>query len=455
MIRHFAAIRFLVALMFLGIATSAFSSTAVEKLMMPGELSSAHAKLEEDCANCHKVLEKKAQSNLCLACHKEINADVTNKSGFHGHNLVVSKSECYACHAEHLGRDRKIIQLEPAIFNHAETNYPLRGGHAKVDCTSCHVSGKKFRDAPHTCFACHEKTQPHKGNLGNKCETCHVVEDWKKVAAFDHEKTKFPLRGAHVKTSCISCHVGEVYKTVSTTCNDCHAIQDVHGGKFGAKCEDCHNVEKWKDAKFDHGKQTKFALLGAHAKALCADCHGADTTKKVSMVCVDCHKEQDVHKTRLGETCGDCHGVNSWRSDVKFDHGLTSYPLTGLHVAVACESCHSDKTYKGAATNCFACHAKDDKHEGRFASTCESCHSALGWLRITFNHGRDTKYPLTGAHGKIGCYACHTAKNVKSASLPTDCYACHKAQDVHQGKFGTDCAKCHTTDTFKSAFIRQ
>jgi hypothetical protein len=51
----------ILALTFLTLAMhTGHASTAVEKLMMPGLLSDAHVKLEEDCANCHKVLQKAA-----------------------------------------------------------------------------------------------------------------------------------------------------------------------------------------------------------------------------------------------------------------------------------------------------------------------------------------------------------------------------------------------------------
>ena len=451
----FAAVTGMILALLLFASDGAFASTAVEKLMMPGQLSHAHEKLVEDCGNCHKVLQKSAQSSLCISCHKDVQGDVDKKAGFHGRNLMVAKSECYMCHAEHKGADNQLIQFEKSVFNHAEANYPLEGGHREVDCASCHKPGKKYREASHVCNDCHGEKQPHKGNLGKECQTCHVVEGWKKVAAYDHDKTKFPLRGAHAKQQCVSCHVGEVYKDLSTACNDCHAIKDIHGRKFGVKCEECHGVETWKNAKFDHAKQTHFVLEGAHAKAQCADCHGSSVTTKTSMECYSCHKEQDVHKGQLGQACGDCHNAVAWANKVKFDHGLTSYPLVGQHAVTACEGCHETKAFKGAPTTCVACHAKDDTHEGRLTQSCANCHSPLGWKRVTFDHGRDGHYALDGAHATVGCYDCHQAKNVSSAKLPTDCYACHKAQDVHHGAFGTDCARCHTTQTFRNATIRQ
>jgi hypothetical protein len=450
--RRFSAVHLIIVLMLALLALPASGANVVEKLMMPGELSTPHMKLEEDCANCHKVLQRPAQSDLCVGCHKPIAANLKEKNGFHGRNPLVSKSECYSCHVEHRGREASIVNVEALTFDHSLTNYALQGKHAQASCSGCHVVGKKFREASQICIDCHKKDEPHKGQLGTNCKSC---QSWKKVAKFDHSKTTFPLLGKHAGVNCISCHVGEVYKGVSTACNDCHAIQDVHAGRFGAKCQDCHSNDSWKQAKFDHNKNTRFALAGAHAKAQCSDCHGSDTHAKISMACVDCHRNQDVHKAQLGAVCGDCHGVASWKKDVKFDHDLTTYPLIGLHAAVACESCHVTRAYKGAATTCVNCHAKDDVHIGRFTKACASCHSPIGWGRIAFDHGRDAGYPLTGAHARVGCYGCHTQKNVQSAALPTACIACHKKQDVHHGAFGTDCARCHTTATFRNAFIRK
>jgi Cytochrome c7 and related cytochrome c len=88
-------------------------------------------------------------------------------------------------------------------------------------------------------------------------------------------------------------------------------------------------------------------------------------------------------------------------------------------------------------------------------AACETCHSPNGWNRVQFDHDKQTKFALTGAHKKVGCHDCHRQKNVEDASLPTSCYACHKADDAHRGAYGQNCAKCHTTATFTQAFIRQ
>lgn len=451
-----AKIRFGLAawLMVVSLSVLARAGNSLEELVQPGLLSEAHKKYEATCNSCHASFEKAAQSKLCADCHKDVKQDIDRNEGFHGKTELVKKSECVNCHAEHKGRDFKQARFTPATFDHSATDYLLDGKHVSVECSACHKSGKKFSEAPKACATCHTE-DPHRGNLGAQCQSCHNTSDWKKIAAYDHSKTNFALNGAHAKTTCYACHVGEIYKGLSKTCNDCHAVQDVHETQFGKSCEDCHSDKDWKHTRFDHGKFTRFALLGAHAKAACSDCHGEKLTSKLPVACISCHEKQDSHNGQLGKDCAACHKTATWRDDVTFDHALTNYPLAGQHAAVACKSCHKSAAFKDAKSTCFACHEAGDVHEGRFASKCETCHSVSGWRSVVFDHDRDTKYKLTGKHIKVGCNGCHTQKNAASAKVATDCNSCHKRDDIHRGAFGKDCGQCHNTTTFKSAIIRK
>ena len=64
----------------------------------------------------------------------------------------------------------------------------------------------------------------------------------------------------------------------------------------------------------------------------------------------------------------------------RFDHGRTKFPLTGKHVKVACESCHT-KTLENTANTCVACHKSDDPHRGR-RPDCAACHTTNRWSEI-------------------------------------------------------------------------
>jgi hypothetical protein len=431
------------------------ADSTFERLLMPGPVAAAHAKFEEKCGSCHKPFAKGVQDSLCLSCHKPVAADITAKTGFHGRSPLMRGVACSYCHDDHKGRDADIIHLDSTLFQHDSTDFPLTGAHRATVCASCHVKGKPFRVAPSACFACHDKDQPHKRALGNDCQNCHRTTAWTDRSPFDHGKTRYPLLGKHAEVRCLSCHLGEIYKGLPSGCNDCHAIQDVHQRRFGSDCARCHTESGWPGAKFDHARDGKFPLRGAHAAAKCQSCHGTSVRNQLPTACFDCHAKQDVHKTQLGSSCGTCHTESAWRKDVKFDHDLTRFPLTGLHAVVACESCHATAAFKGAPLACKDCHSKNDTHEGRFTSRCESCHSANGWKLVFFDHGRDTRFALTGRHAATACYDCHVTRNVTTARISTDCFSCHAKQDVHRGAFGRDCGRCHTAASFKTAIIRR
>ena len=100
-----------------------------ETLLMPGKLSSAHAKYEEDCSQCHNRANRSQQRQLCLDCHKPIAEDIAGKRGFHGNAPGMANAQCSACHSEHLGRDADIVRLSRAAFDHQLTDFPLKGAH--------------------------------------------------------------------------------------------------------------------------------------------------------------------------------------------------------------------------------------------------------------------------------------------------------------------------------------
>ncbi|NOU07038.1 MAG: cytochrome C [Hyphomicrobiaceae bacterium] len=426
-----------------------------EKLVMPGPLIEGHAKLEKDCMSCHEPFVRQSQSRLCLDCHKEINRDRQQKLGFHGKHVAASVQDCRHCHTDHKGRGFDVIQLDRETFNHASTNFELKGAHAAAACDGCHKPKVKFRAAPGRCIDCHKANDPHKGRLGVSCDGCHGEKAWRTVKPYDHAKTKFPLVGAHKEVGCAACHAGEHYKDLPITCVSCHQIQDKHAGRYGEKCETCHKPEKWNKAQFNHDRATKFPLRGRHAQAKCDACHtGSLYRDKLAMTCVSCHKKDDPHKGSLGVKCESCHKETGWRKKVDFDHDVTRFPLVGKHAVVPCEECHRSTNFKDVSRVCENCH-KDTRHEGRLTAKCAQCHNPNGWARWRFDHAKQTKFPLTGAHQGLQCHACHTTKSVQKVSAPTNCVGCHRQDDVHQGSFGQSCEQCHTTTTFKQRGVRR
>lgn len=488
-----------------------------ERLVMPGEVIAGHAKIEGECKKCHEPFSKTTQSQLCTACHKEVGADIKGSRGFHGRRAEVRRVECKHCHTDHKGRKADIVRLDPDTFDHASTDFPLKGAHLKARCASCHAAGKKHREAPSRCIDCHRKDDHHKGSLGPDCAKCHNEQAWRS-GRFDHSKTRFPLVGEHQKVACASCHAKERYKGTPMQCVDCHRLEDAHAGRYGAKCATCHSPSGWKRIGFDHDRQTRFPLTGRHKQAKCDGCHkgriyetkpkqdcfschekddvhkgrngascnschstagwrevrfdhnkdtrfplrgkhasvkceschrGGVRADKPDTACVSCHKADDAHKGQLGTQCSRCHNETGWRTKVRFDHDLTRFPLIGLHATAPCEACHVSAAYKETPMACVSCHKRNDTHEGKLGPNCGACHNPNGWTLWRFDHNRQTRFALDGAHRSLHCYSCHRRPVASRISLSTACVDCHREDDVHRGGFGTFCERCHVTESFR------
>ena len=422
----------------------------LERMFMPGPLVEGHAEAESDCRNCHSMFEKGTQNDLCLECHEEVKADIDTTRGFHGLARSVSGEKCSHCHEEHHGRDADIVKLDLDTFDHGETDFSLEGAHQKLDCGLCHEAGKKYREAPSACIACHKEDDAHKGRLGEKCGQCHAETSWQE-GKFDHGKTDFPLEGVHKEVACNLCHVNERYEDTPSACFSCHSLNDVHQGRYGQECDRCHAPMGWKEIAFDHDRDTDFPLVGTHRKVTCDACHSGDFKDDTrGRDCFDCHREDDQHRGRHGKECENCHSPQAWLR-VKFDHDLdTDFPLRGKHRSVSCEICHKGFVFEEElSSDCYSCHKLDDRHDGALGEDCAECHREDGWKQNQFDHDKDTNFPLRGSHEKLDCQNCHTARG-KRDKLKTGCYDCHQEDDVHQGQEGEACDRCHNEQGWRS-----
>ncbi len=310
-------------------------------------------------------------------------------------------------------------------------------------------------------------TNPH-GPLAVPCQNCHTYSSWKPIRSipeFNHDNTRYPLRGMHKDVGCTRCHSSLVFHNVSTHCADCHA--DFHRRQFGANCENCHSVKGWQISNKDiQNHQNRFPLVGAHAMVECEACHKGAATgqfKGLSTACYSCHQRDfktpviDHVSSGFPTTCETCHSVDNWFG-AKFDHfKITGFALTGVHATLDCVACHVNNRFKGTPASCYACHQKDFVATGNpphvpagLPHECAVCHSTASWLGARFDHTAYTSYPLTGMHANVPCAQCHT--NNKYVGTPIDCYSCHKADfsstnnpnHVTSG-FPTDCSVCHST----------
>ncbi|MCK5056328.1 MAG: hypothetical protein KAT34_06710 [Candidatus Aminicenantes bacterium] len=147
----------------------------------PGELSRVHGELagRDHCGKCHSAA-KEIEPGNCLNCHEELSRRIKAETGFHRDK----QENCGVCHPEHNGKNHRLIQWDPADFDHSETGYYLSGAHQRItSCDHCHHGKnsplrkytKSFFLKDNRCSACHKDA--HRGNQP-VCTDCHTTKDW-------------------------------------------------------------------------------------------------------------------------------------------------------------------------------------------------------------------------------------------------------------------------------------
>jgi hypothetical protein len=438
----------------------------------PGPLAAPHRQLEGalQCAACHGGgRERKEQMNArCLACHKEIVWLVDRGRGFHG---GVKDQRCATCHPDHAGREFALVNWpggDPQRFDHDSAGWPLDGSHQTTKCLDCHKPAFRVSRAAklserrgpawgwigleRTCVSCHEDI--HRGRLGTACADCHTTTDFKTIARgkFDHEHTRYPLRGRHRAVACEKCHDFSGGKVVSSprfaNCTDCHT--DAHAGTAtlagrSVDCASCHVVDDWRPATYTvaQHRNTRYPLEGKHQQVKCADCHVTNppgvpaarlgtagvVMRPVATKCRDCHGED--HGSQLASrpdsgACSVCHTVAGWTPSTftASRHETLHLKLEGRHAEIACAACHGPDrrglptlpaaqalgkagvAFKLKEIECAACHV--DPHDGRYPR-CADCHAVRSFRPSTVDIATHKRYTfaLDGAHAAVACVECH------------------------------------------------
>jgi hypothetical protein len=259
-----------------------------------------------DCVACHRTGYAGTPTD-CFACHESDyrGAKDPDHSGF--------PTSCESCHGE--------TAWQPASFDHAQTSFPLRGAHRAVACIDCHRSG--YAGTPTDCYSCHAPDyqgakDPDHAGFPRTCQDCHSQSAWR-PADFDHNKTAFPLTGAHRTADCQDCHQ-QGYAGTPTRCVDCHRSEydntndpNHQAAGFPTSCQNCHNTSNWNDADFNHSQF--FPLSGPHSLA-CGECH-VNSSSYATFECILCHDhnkaDTDSHHTEVGgytyssSACYRCH----------------------------------------------------------------------------------------------------------------------------------------------------
>ncbi|MCP4290241.1 MAG: hypothetical protein GY780_00225 [bacterium] len=395
-------------------------------------LARTYLGLSTQCLACHKDPHQKQFADGCITCHDQNKWQPAPLFSHNNSKLPLTgmhkKVACNKCHISKQLNDKKAVVQYTGLsfsqctdchadphknsfgsdctschdtsgwlvingkgFDHNMTDYKLVGLHNTVRCEGCH-SGNRKKPLFDNCSRCHRDTHNATG-LKRKhlmqCDLCHDVMGFKpSTYNLDlHQKSEFPLQGAHRAVSCQLCHTRQ------------------------------SSSGKW-DLKLPF-----------------SDCRS-------------CHKDPHrggMNEQEDGRGCASCHNQNNWLTNA-FDHDRTAFKLTGTHKRVTCAKCHGSENRKTGKTECGQCHS--DPHNSQFNNIlladkttidCQRCHVTVDWFAELFDHETDSRFPLRGGHLQVACTACHQAFNkdqptlLRYKPLSIDCVSCHKTTPEQKG----------------------
>lgn len=385
----------------------------------------------------------------------------------HGEDFLLG---CDGCHNPASWK----IDFKTLTFNHGATSFPLEGQHREIGCRECHQS-LTFKKAGKECIDCH--TDMHNQTVGPDCKRCHTPVSWvvNDITGM-HQRSRFPLVGAHQTADCYDCHTNAAsdflnFAPLGTLCNDCHNTDytsaknpDHVKGNFSTDCSLCHSIYSysWSGAGFSH---QFFPLTQGHEISDCSRCHKSPDYSSTSPVCASCHQTNyngttNPNHSTLGfsTNCTDCHTTNpGWKPAQYRDHDSKSFPIySGTHNGEwnSCGDCHPNPASYAQFT-CIDCHEHnqsdmDEEHQGVSgyawnSPACLGCHP--NGEKEGFDHSQ--VYPLTGAHTSAECIKCHASGY---QGTPNTCAGCHQGNynqslNPNHSALGlsTNCQDCHTT----------
>ena len=353
--------------------------------------------LSQDCLSCHEDQHRGQLDTHCLDCHSfadwkpEKFDHETAQFQLRGKHIAVECAQCHPqgnykplefqncvdCHTDqHNGQFTEdctschaVEGWKLSLFDHETAQFQLRGKHIAVECAQCHPQDNYKPLEFQNCVDCH--SDRHEPSLGLNCEKCHVVNGWQQASdSFDHQRTNFPLKGAHEKVECEKCHLLDQFKGIAfAECRDCHS--DQHQGQFTQDCVSCHGETAWKPTFFEH-QRSRFKLEGAHVDVECAKCHPQGNYKPLDTACMACHTDPHhgqftVEDSKWGKftvDCNHCHAVDQWVA-IHFEHDRSAFKLEGAHAQTTCDKCHLLETaadgstfrrFKPVPMECQDCH---------------------------------------------------------------------------------------------------
>lgn len=387
-----------------------------------------HAALQIGCSACHGVTQEDDRTNvvlttdgndLCFTCHDDKRP---NPTSLFGHSPI-RKECCTLCHDPHSSSSPRLLRL-PADVLEAGKNLCL-GCHKNIEAQ---INKRNRHAAVDTgCSTCHEthRSEPS----GTAQSTFHLAKPQPELCLECHDATDKSLQTAHLKqpfekarcTECHNPHGSDQAKLLNNyvhppfaekQCDLCHeAAKDgrvvLSEGARRDLCLTCHSniQERMEQAKFKHAPLSSDAgCVSCHSPhaatyphqirrdpvALCLNCHSdqarARATKAhlhapvFSMSCLICHEEHGGDRPRRlrAETntlCLECHGQQA----IKIVQATGPVELFGGKVKLPAKPFNDIRWLQlgadGKRGHPFANHpVSEEPEKGKPAINCLTCH---------------------------------------------------------------------------------
>ena len=231
-----------------------------QRQVRPGNLSAAHAPLDNNCAACHTPVKGPVDVK-CISCHANNDTLLQRQpTAFH-----VNIGNCAQCHFEHQGATARLTTMD----------------HGKL------------------------------AEIGLKQLERSASDSEQKQAA---DQLVTWVRQATMPASLLNQPPVTVLE-MTLNCSSCHSTKDRHSGLFGRDCAACHGTTQWAIAGFRHPSPRSLD---------CAQCHEAPPSHYMmhfDMVSKRIARQEDA---QVAQCCGSaqvnqcyrCHQTTSW-NDIK------------------------------------------------------------------------------------------------------------------------------------------
>ncbi len=312
---------------------------------------------------------------------------------------VVRKEICLSCHGVQ-GLERTEKGKSVSLYVNKEV---LSGSaHGGLECTACHSD---------------ISTIPHPSQLQPvQCSVCHT-DAAKVYGGSVHGKAY--TKGDREAATCSKCHGSHnilpaknpdsrVYPlNLPRTCGVCHGDPELAKRH---RIPVANAYQLYMDSI--HGRAlTKSGLLVA---ANCSSCHGSHLILPAS------DPNSAVHKTKVPETCGQCHAGILRLYEMSIHGQLTK---AGSPAAPVCNDCHTSHEIRRVEL---------EPWKLQIIRECGTCHvESLRTYRDTF-HGQVTALGFTRV---ARCSDCHGAHDILPKSDPRS--------SVSPARVVSTCQKCH------------